>query len=68
MAHTGWTPDGESMDTTVEVTFEDLGGKTRMVVVQTGFPIEEVRDFFATTAWGGAFDRIERYLALRASR
>ena len=29
---------------------------------------EEVRDFFATTAWNGAFDRIERYLALRASR
>ena len=64
----GWTPDGESMDTTVEVTFEDLGGKTRMVVAQSGFPTEEVRDFFATTAWNGAFDRIERYLALRASR
>jgi uncharacterized protein YndB with AHSA1/START domain len=68
MAHTGWTPDGETMDTMVEVTFEDLGGKTRMVVAQSGFPTEEVRDFFATAAWNGAFDRIERYLALRASR
>lgn len=68
MAHTGWTPDGQTMDTTIEVTFEDLGGKTRMVVAQSGFPVEEVRDFFATTAWNGAFDRIERYLARRASR
>jgi uncharacterized protein YndB with AHSA1/START domain len=68
MAHTGWTPDGQTMDTTIEVTFEDLGGKTRMVVAQRGFPTEEVRDFFAATAWSGAFDRIERYLARRALR
>lgn len=52
----------------VEVTFEDLGGKTRMVVVQSGFPTEEVRDFFSTTGWTGAFERIERYLALPTSR
>jgi uncharacterized protein YndB with AHSA1/START domain len=65
---TGWTPDGESLTTTVEVTFEDLGGKTRMVVLQTGFPTEEVRDFFSTVAWSGAFDRIERYLALPQRR
>jgi uncharacterized protein YndB with AHSA1/START domain len=68
MALTGWTPDGQSMDTTVEVNFEDLGGKTRMVVAQAGFPTEEVRDFFAKAAWTGAFDRIERYLALPASQ
>jgi uncharacterized protein YndB with AHSA1/START domain len=69
MASTGWTPDGESLDTTVEVTFEDVGGgKSRMVVVQRGFPTPEVRDFFATTAWIGLFERMERYLALPASR
>jgi uncharacterized protein YndB with AHSA1/START domain len=68
MAHTGWTPDGESLDTTIEVRFEDLGGKTRMVVAQTGFPTEEVRDFFSTVAWNGALDRIERYLALPRPR
>ncbi|NJC71286.1 SRPBCC domain-containing protein [Planosporangium thailandense] len=68
MALTGWTPDGLSMDTTVEVTFEDVGGKTRMVVAQRGLPTEEVRDFFTTAVWAGAFDRIERYLALRNSR
>jgi uncharacterized protein YndB with AHSA1/START domain len=28
---------------------------------------EEVRDFFATVAWAGAFERIERYLALPAA-
>jgi hypothetical protein len=49
----------------MEVTFEDLGGKTRMVVVQSGFPTEEARDFFSAVAWNGAFERIERYLALR---
>jgi uncharacterized protein YndB with AHSA1/START domain len=64
MASTGWSPDGESLDTMIEVTFEDLGDKTRMVVVQSGFPTEEVRDFFSTVAWIGAFERIERYLAL----
>ena len=33
-----------------------------MTVVQTGFPTPEVRDFFETMAWVGAFDRIEAYL------
>ena len=66
---TGWGPDGEKLQTTVEVTFEDLGGgKTRMVVVQSGFPTEEVRDFFSTVAWIGLFERLERYLAPRTSR
>lgn len=68
MASTGSSPDGESLDTMIEVTFEDLGGKTRMVVMQSGFPTEQVRDFFATVAWIGAFERIERYLVLQASR
>jgi uncharacterized protein YndB with AHSA1/START domain len=66
---TGWGPDGAKLQTKVEVTFEDLGGgKTRMVVVQSGFPTEEVRDFFSTVAWVGLYERIERYLALRTSR
>jgi uncharacterized protein YndB with AHSA1/START domain len=68
MDSTSWTPDGETMDTTVEVTFEDLGDKTRMVVLHSGIPTEELRDFLATTAWIGCFERIERYLALPQSR
>jgi hypothetical protein len=39
-----------------------------MVVVQSGFPTEEVRDIFSTEVSNGAFERIERYLALRTSR
>ncbi|PJJ71335.1 uncharacterized protein YndB with AHSA1/START domain [Diaminobutyricimonas aerilata] len=58
----GSTPDGETMTTHITVTFEEQDGKTLMTVVQTGFPTPEVRDFFASMAWGGAFDRIEAYL------
>ena len=67
MASTFHTPDGQSMESDVEVIFEDLGGKTRMVVVQRRIPTEEVRDFVATVAWPGAFDRIERYLRQKAA-
>jgi uncharacterized protein YndB with AHSA1/START domain len=65
MASTVWTPDGQSTSSTVEVTFDEHDGKTRMIVVQRGLPSTEVRDFLTSTAWPGAFDRIERYLRLR---
>ena len=35
---------------------------TLMTVVQSGFPTEEMRDFFTTYAWVGAFDRITKFL------
>jgi uncharacterized protein YndB with AHSA1/START domain len=63
---TGGSPDGLSLDTKVEITFTDEGGKTRMTVVQTGFPEAEVRDFFANTAWIGFFDRFAAYFEARA--
>jgi uncharacterized protein YndB with AHSA1/START domain len=50
------------METTVDVTFEEQDGGTLVTVVQSGFPSVELRDFFATYAWVGAFDRIEAYL------
>ncbi|WP_173922568.1 SRPBCC domain-containing protein [Agromyces sp. Marseille-P2726] len=59
---TGWDPSGQSMTTHVVVTFEASGTGTLMTVEQTGFPTPEVRDFFETEAWNGAFDRIEAYL------
>ena len=59
---TGSSPDGETMTTRVEVTFEEKDGGTLMTVVQSGFPAPELRDFFATEAWTGAFARIEAYL------
>jgi uncharacterized protein YndB with AHSA1/START domain len=62
---TGSSPDGQSQDTRVEVTFQDEGGKTLMTIVQNGFEDESSRDFFATTAWEGFFDRIAAYLASR---
>jgi uncharacterized protein YndB with AHSA1/START domain len=58
----GSTPDGQTMGTRIEVTFEAQEGGTLMTVVQTGFPAVEVRDFFTSEVWVGAFDRIEAYL------
>ena len=65
---TGSTPDGMTLDTDVEVTFQEQDGKTLMTVVQRGFPDEDMRDFFATQAWIGAFDRLEAYFATRSVR
>ncbi|AWB94307.1 ATPase [Agromyces badenianii] len=59
---TGSGPDGAAMTTHVVVTFEPNDGGTLMTVEQTGFPTPELRDFFQTQAWIGAFDRIEAYL------
>ena len=33
-----------------------------MRVVQAGFPVPEIRDFFVDEVWNGAFDRIRAYL------
>ncbi|MBM7503519.1 SRPBCC domain-containing protein [Agromyces aurantiacus] len=62
---TGSDPSGETMTTHVVVTFEPVEGGTLTSVVQSGFPTPEIRDFFASQAWVGAFDRIEAYLRRR---
>jgi uncharacterized protein YndB with AHSA1/START domain len=62
---TGGTPEGDTMTTRVEVTFDEDAGGTLMTVVQTGFPTVEMRDFFASMAWIGAFDRIAAYFEQR---
>lgn len=59
----GSDPEGSTMTTQIEVTFEAADSGTLMTVVQSGFPSVEVRDFFSTHAWVGAFERIEAYLA-----
>jgi uncharacterized protein YndB with AHSA1/START domain len=61
----GVGPDGRSMTTRIEVSFEAAGGGTLMTVVQSGFPVPEIRDFFATEVWVGALARIETYLIRR---
>jgi uncharacterized protein YndB with AHSA1/START domain len=62
---TGSSPDGATMDTHVEVTFDEHADGTLVTVVQTGFDSVEQRDFFRTYAWVGAFDRIEAFLVGR---
>jgi uncharacterized protein YndB with AHSA1/START domain len=59
---TGSGPDGITMTTEIEITFEEQDGGTLMTVVQSGFPNVEMRDVFKTQVWAGAFDRIEAYL------
>jgi uncharacterized protein YndB with AHSA1/START domain len=62
---TGNDPSGQTMTTHIVVTFEPHDGGTLVTVEQTGFPTPEIRDFFQTMAWVGAFDRIEAYLTRR---
>ena len=59
---TGTGPDGATMSTRIEITFEAVEEGTLMTVVQSGFPVPEIRDFFVNEVWAGAFDRIEAYL------
>jgi uncharacterized protein YndB with AHSA1/START domain len=60
---TGSSPDGLTMTTRIEITFEAQGDGTLMTIVQSGFPAVEVRDFFTQQVWVGALDRIEAFLA-----
>jgi uncharacterized protein YndB with AHSA1/START domain len=62
---TGSDPSGATMTTHIVVTFEPVDGGTLMTVEQSGFPTPEIRDFFQSQAWVGAFDRIEAYLLRR---
>jgi len=59
-------PDGSGFDTHVEVTFEEESGKTRMTIVQRGFPSAEVRDSHKV-GLPHAFDRVERFIHARVS-
>ncbi|MFI2710681.1 SRPBCC domain-containing protein [Micromonospora sp. NPDC018662] len=65
---TGSGPDGATMTTRIEITFEEKDGGTLMTVVQSGFPAPEVRDFFVGEVWSGAFDRVEAYLVRERGR
>ncbi|MCS5734110.1 SRPBCC family protein [Herbiconiux daphne] len=59
---TGSSPDGMTMTTRIDIRFDAQGDGTLVTVEQTGFPVVEVRDFFAGDVWVGAFDRIEAFL------
>lgn len=63
----GSSPDGMSMTTRIEITFAADGDGTEMTVHQTGFPAPDIRDFFRSEAWVGAFARIEAFLVRERS-
>jgi uncharacterized protein YndB with AHSA1/START domain len=64
---TGSGPDGTTMTTRIEITFDPEGDGTRMNVVRSGFPVPEVRDFFVDEVWNGALARIAAYLVRNRS-
>ena len=68
MTTTSTTPDGARLDTSTEVTFEEQAGKTRMTVVQRGFPTAEMRDYFASTAWANVLEALDRFVHERSSQ
>ena len=65
---TGSTPDGMTMTTRIDITFDRSGDDaTLMTIEQSGFPVPEVRDFFVGEVWQGALARIEAYLTVSRS-
>jgi uncharacterized protein YndB with AHSA1/START domain len=58
-------PGGSILDTRLQVTFEPEGSKTRMTIVQSGFPTAEMRDEYGS-GWASILDALERVAATRA--
>ena len=55
-------PDGSAVDTRTEVTFVEEDGRTRMTIVQSGFPSADLRDEFQD-GWGRILDGLGRVVA-----
>jgi uncharacterized protein YndB with AHSA1/START domain len=67
-ASTMTMPDGSSVDTQMQVTFEAAeDGRTRMTLLQRGFPTPRLRDDFAG-GWAGILDGLGRVVAARVAR
>ena len=58
--------DGRTFDTEVEITFEEENGKTRMMLVQSGYPSTTMRDDFRG-GWTDILDALERVVVERAA-
>jgi uncharacterized protein YndB with AHSA1/START domain len=59
-------PDGTSFDTDLEVTFEEEApGRTRLTILQRGFPTTELRDEIAG-GWPSILDGLGRVVASRS--
>lgn len=59
------TPDGDSFETLVTVTFEAIGDKTLLTLVDAGFRDERTRRAHES-GWPSFLDRYERVVAARA--
>jgi uncharacterized protein YndB with AHSA1/START domain len=66
-ASTMTMPDGSNVDTRMQVTFQEEGGRTRLTIVQSGFPTPGLRDEFAG-GWPSILDGFGRVVAARAAR
>jgi uncharacterized protein YndB with AHSA1/START domain len=64
LAATERRPDGSGFDFSVEFTFEEQGGQTRMTIIQSGFPTEELREEHGRGV-PHALDRLERAIHAR---
>jgi len=65
LATTERRPDGSSFAFSIEFTFEEQDGQTRMTIIQSGFPTESLREEHGRGV-PHVLDRFER--AIRASR
>jgi uncharacterized protein YndB with AHSA1/START domain len=60
-------PDGSSFDTDLEVTFEEEApGRTRLTIVQRGFPTRRLRDEIGE-GWPSILDGLGRVVAAGAA-
>ncbi len=59
-------PDGSSVATAMQVTFEQEDGGTRMTIVQRGFATAELREGFAG-GWPSILDGLARVVAARVA-
>jgi uncharacterized protein YndB with AHSA1/START domain len=58
--------DGSSVETGMQVAFEEQDGQTRLTIVQSGFPTAERRDEFAG-GWASILDQLGRVVTARVS-
>jgi uncharacterized protein YndB with AHSA1/START domain len=66
-ASTMTMPDGSNVDTRMQVIFQEEGGRTRLTIVQSGFPTPGLRDEFAG-GWAGILNGLGRVVTTRAAR
>jgi uncharacterized protein YndB with AHSA1/START domain len=59
-------PDGSSINTGMQVTFDHQDGKTLVTIVQTDFPTAQRRDEFAS-GWVSILDQLGRVVTARAT-